>query len=401
MTPEPMTRYFVYGLLLVSCEVLSANDLTGVSSGAALYSQYCQSCHGTDKVGLEAFDGDLEALKLRLDGYTEYMPDFSGLFSDDEVAAIYAYLVAEDDLVTSASRVAPMAPPVSEGNITTLKVSESEIHLFIEGRPFNLSQEVLQSWVRRSAEIVTQYYGGFPVPEAHVAIRGRRGPRVTNGRAFGDAGAVVNVGVGLLATPETLANDWVLIHELIHLAFPNLPRRHHWIEEGLSVYIESIARANAGDLSADTVWTGFLDGMPKGLPQPGDKGLDYTPTWGRTYWGGALFCLLADVRIREQTAGQKTLRDALRGIVAAGYDITKTADIRTVLTVADQATGVDVLLELYDEMRAAPMPKEIDSLWANLGVARQAGKIIYDDNAPQADIRRALTHQQSGFVMQR
>ena len=109
MTPEPMARYFVYGLLLVSCDVLSANDLTGVSSGAALYSQYCQSCHGTDKVGLEAFDGDLEALKLRLDGYTEYMPDFSGLFSDDEVAAIYAYLVAEDDLVTSASRVARRA----------------------------------------------------------------------------------------------------------------------------------------------------------------------------------------------------------------------------------------------------------------------------------------------------
>ena len=73
-------------------------DTDEISSGAALYSRYCQSCHGADKVGLEAFDGDLEALKLRLDGYTGNMPDFSGLFSDDEVTAIYAYLVAEGDV---------------------------------------------------------------------------------------------------------------------------------------------------------------------------------------------------------------------------------------------------------------------------------------------------------------
>jgi hypothetical protein len=214
-----------------------------------------------------------------------------------------------------------------------------------------------------------------------------------NGRAFGNAGAVVNVDVGLLATPETLANDWILIHELIHLAFPSLPRQNHWIEEGISVYVESIARARSGSLSADAVWAGFLDGMPNGLPQAGDKGLDYTRTWGRTYWGGALFCLLADIRIREQTDGQKTLRNALRGVVEADYDITKSADIRAVLQIADQATGVNVLLELYDEMRAAPLPKEIDSLWANLGVTRQAGKIIYDDDAPLAAIRRALTQQ--------
>ncbi len=297
------------------------------------------------------------------------------------------------DVITSASRVTPMLPPVSGGTTDTLIVGDSEIHLFIEGRPFDLSHEALQNWVHRSARIVSEYYGDFPVPEAHVAIRGRRGPRVMNGRAFGNAGAVVNVDVGLLATPETLANDWILIHELIHLAFPSLPRQNHWIEEGISVYVESIARARSGSLSADAVWAGFLDGMPNGLPQAGDKGLDYTRTWGRTYWGGALFCLLADIRIREQTDGQKTLRNALRGVVEADYDITKSADIRAVLQIADQATGVNVLLELYDEMRAAPLPKEIDSLWANLGVTRQAGKIIYDDDAPLAAIRRALTQQ--------
>ena len=58
--------------------------------------------------------------------------------------------------------------------------------------------------------------------------------------------------------------------------------------------------------------------MPKGLPAAGDRGLDYTPTWGRTYWGGALFCLLADIDIRKRTSNRFGLQDALRAIVAAG-----------------------------------------------------------------------------------
>jgi len=284
-------------------------------------------------------------------------------------------------------------PPVSSGQTEKLQLGDTLVNLFIENRPFEAGNDGLRDWVLRSTEIVSQYYGSFPVDEVYIAIRGRRGNRVVHGQAFGGAGAVVNVDVGLATTRESLDDDWILIHELIHLAFPSVPRRHHWIEEGLSVYVESIARANAGALTADSVWLGFLRGMPNGLPKGGDKGLDYTPTWGRTYWGGALFCLLADIRIRQQTHNEKNLRDALRAIVAAGYDMTKSGDMREVLEVGDQATGVTVLTELYDEMRSAPYPNELDGLWIALGVAEQASTVVYDDTAALAGIRRALTEE--------
>jgi predicted metalloprotease with PDZ domain len=131
--------------------------------------------------------------------------------------------------------------------------------------------------------------------------------------------------------------------------------------------------------------------MPRGLPQSGDRGLDYTPTWGRTYWGGALFCLLADIRIREQTDGRKTLRDALRGIVDAGYDITRRSDLREVLTIADRATGVRVLTGLYDEMRDRPGIDDLDALWRSLGVSERSQSVVFDEQAPLGEIRRALT----------
>ena len=73
------------------------------------------------------------------------------------------------------------------------------------------------------------------------------------------------------------------MHELTHLAFPSVPARHRWIEEGLATYVEPIARAQAGLLDHATAWSELRRGLPKGLPAPGDGGLDHTPTWGRTF----------------------------------------------------------------------------------------------------------------------
>ena len=102
-----------------------------------------------------------------------------------------------------------------------------------------------------------------------------------------------------------LADDWMMTHELVHMAFPSLPDDQHWMEEGLATYIEPLARVMTGELKARQVWRDMVRDMPKGEPAEGDEGLDHTHTWGRTYWGGALFCLVADVEIRAKTGNQK------------------------------------------------------------------------------------------------
>jgi len=304
-------------------------------------------------------------------------------------------VTAAEDVVTGASPYA-MPPPDSEGTTTRLMLGDASIELFIEGRPFDLSTAQLREWVQSSAEIVADYYGAFPIPEVRVNLRGARGGGVVTGQAIPtNTMARVNVLVGLKATPQALARDWILIHELIHLAFPSIHRRHQWLTEGLSTYVESIARAQAGALTADQVWLGFLDGMPKGLARADDKGLDFTPTWGRTYWGGALFCLLADVQIRAETQNEKSLQDGLRAICQAGYHMMQVGRVTEVLTIADQATGTGVLMSQYEQMRDQPLPTEVDSLWRRLGVSRQGKQVQYNDDAPQAKIRRALTKRVS------
>jgi hypothetical protein len=67
------------------------------------------------------------------------------------------------------------------------------------------------------------------------------------------------------------------------MALPSLPDESHWLEEGIASYVEPIARDQANQLPVEQVWAGMVRGMPQGEPRPGDKGLERTHTWGRTY----------------------------------------------------------------------------------------------------------------------
>ena len=114
------------------------------------------------------------------------------------------------------------------------------------------------------------------------------------------------------------------------------------------------ARVRAGLLSPEEAWKSLVEGVPNGLPGPGDEGLDHTQTWGRTYWGGAVFCLVADIAIREQSNNRHSLKSAMRGVVRRGGNITVEWPIERIFEVADEATGLHVLRDTYRRMGAQP-----------------------------------------------
>ena len=109
------------------------------------------------------------------------------------------------------------------------------------------------------------------------------------------------------------------------------------------------------------------------------------------YWGGALYYLLADVRIRERTGNRFGLQDGLRAIVAQGGSVEVAWDVRRTMAIADKATGTNVLTELYDEMRDAPVAPDLAQLWKRLGVKLTQDGAEFDDDAPLAGVRKAIT----------
>ena len=246
-------------------------------------------------------------------------------------------------------------------------------------------------WVQNSAHAVAKYHGNFTIRHAVLRITPVNGHEVSNGYTNGWNGAIITISLGRRATPADLAEDWQLTHEMLHLGFPNLPDRHHWLEEGIATYVEPIARCRAGLLSPERIWGDMVEGMPQGEPEAGDRGLDRTHTWGRTYWGGALFCLRADVEIRRRTNNRFGLEHALRAIREAGGTIETSWNIDRVIATGDGATGVPVLRELYDEMKATPVKVDLPALWKQLGVVREGKIVTFDDHAPLSAVRRAIT----------
>src|SRR6266478_7579078 len=274
---------------------------------------------------------------------------------------------------------------------STLVIGGSKIDVTIEGGKLQLSQAEILHWVQSAAEAVATYYGRYPVPRAQIHIIPVDGNGVRHGQTFGYNGGLIKIRVGRETPASELADDWMLTHEMVHLSFPSMADEHHWIEEGIAVYVEPIARIQAKQMSAEQMWADLVRDMPKGEPQEGDRGLDHTRSWGRTYWGGALFCFVADVEVRKQTRNQKGLQDALRGILEAGGDITHDWELARTLKIGDQATGTSVLSDLYAKWKDNPVQVDLASMWKELGIVAEGRSVRSVEDAPLAAVRRAIT----------
>ena len=271
-----------------------------------------------------------------------------------------------------------------------LDLGGASLEVYISSDNFVAGNSALLDWVRRSARAVMAYFGRFPLERARLYITVIERGRVSRGVTYGEDGAHITISVGRNTTIEDLYTDWELTHEMVHLGFPSVNRSHHWIEEGIATYVEPIARAAIGVLTAEEVWGEMRRDMPQGLPQVGDQGLDRTHTWGRTYWGGALFCLSADVEIRRRTGNAKGLQDALQAINHAGGTIESEWPLERALRIGDEATQGRTLTELYRKMASQPFAVDLDKLWEQLGVGENGGGTILDDRAPLAGTRKAI-----------
>lgn len=266
-----------------------------------------------------------------------------------------------------------------------VRVGGAVIDLSIEPDPgAAASPAEVERWVRRAGEAVTAFYGRFPVARVRLVVERIPGRRI-HGTAFGRD--LVRIRLGREAARAALDRDWVMTHEMLHLGFPDLDRRHTWMQEGLSTYFEPIARARVGQLAPEAAWRELFDGLPKGLPGPGERGLDQTPSWGATYWGGALFWLLVDLEIRERTENRRSADDVLRAILDAGGHGGARWTMARVIAVGDRATGTTAMAEVYRRLAGERWQVDLDRLAARLGVRRGA----LDEGAPLAAIRRSVT----------
>jgi len=273
----------------------------------------------------------------------------------------------------------------------TIESGNARVLLSIAPHDLPLTDADVTAWVKAAVDGIAAYLGrGFPPPRTLVVVQRGTPGNPTRGVTMGDGGPAVLVRAGDGVTAATTRDDWVMTHELLHVVMPSLDNEHVWLSEGIPSYVEPIVRVRAGTLAPEKLWRDLVEGLPQGLPEAGDEGLEKTHTWGRTYWGGSLYCLAADVRIREETRNARSLDDVLRAVVASGADIEAHWDVTRFLDVGDAATGTDALHDVYREMAMAPGTVDLPALWRRLGVKVEADRVTFDDAAPLAAVRRGI-----------
>jgi len=302
-------------------------------------------------------------------------------------------------ILLSAVCLETASVPAAHARESQLFVGDSKFFLNVKDGALNVTPEDLNSYVRDAARAVVAYYGSFPVAKTKVIVE----PTGDDGVGFAtstheDAGGygLIEIDIGQFANRRDLESSWTLTHEMMHLAFPIMGRRHRWLAEGIATYAEPIGRMRIGKLSREEMWGDLADNLHKGLPSAYDAGgLNQVQGYRRLYWGGALYCLLADVEIRKRTKNRCGLEHALRAIANEGGTAASDWNAAKSLRVGDEAVGVTVLQELYDQMSETPKSVDTKKLLSSLGVERVGRKTVLNEQAPLAAIRRSIegTHR--------
>ncbi|MEM9192100.1 MAG: hypothetical protein AAGF12_23205 [Myxococcota bacterium] len=263
-----------------------------------------------------------------------------------------------------------------------------ELDISIAGRRGSLDDEAVAAWVVDMARMTDEYVGRFPVRTLRVDVELRPGDDVIFGQHF--SGRRVRVLVGRDASEATLREDHILLHELLHTAFPMLDERHQWMREGLSTYLEMVVRARGGRRTEQQVWRRWTRAMPVGLPEADDNGLDASSSWARTYWGGALFWFMVDLRLRKASRGRHSIRTLLQGVVAHGGVATSRWTMDELLSKAESITSTEVLGDAYGRYALRSSPDDLERIFRYLGVYRIDDAVQFSEDAPGVSLRRAL-----------
>jgi hypothetical protein len=276
--------------------------------------------------------------------------------------------------------------------LRSVRVGETHVHLVRLDGALDLSFDELARWVEQSARAVGEFYGRAPDTDITVMLAplpGRRG--IPFGKLLPESGAGIVVLLGEHTQASDLARDWVLVHELFHVGCPSFQGEGKWFDEGLATYFEPLIRARAGLLSETEVFAEFFEAMPRGLPAFGERGLENAESYADVYWGGALFCFLADLEIRKRSGGKLGLEDGVRAVLAQGGFASEVWPLARALDAADAVFETPVLAPLAARHARAGTPVDLPAVFGDLGVTRGAdGAVELDDSAPLAAVRRAL-----------
>ncbi len=282
------------------------------------------------------------------------------------------------------------------------QVGGATLHIEIRQPVDQQKAAELIEWVRASANSVELAYGRFPNPAAKIVVipssnnSWGSNSAVIFGRVTRSKGETVELFVNPERPIAEFYESWVATHEFSHLMLPLLPERHRSISEGYASYYQNVLMSRSGHYSAETAWSELSAGFERGRASRPELSLNEAGSAGtrsarmKIYWSGAAIALLADVELRERSGGAESLDTVLGELQSCCLPSRRQWSGPRLFERLDSFVDEPVFMPLYKKYANEQGFPDLRPVLADLGVLQDGNDVTLSEDAPLADIRRAI-----------
>ncbi|MDY7229741.1 hypothetical protein [Hyalangium rubrum] len=262
------------------------------------------------------------------------------------------------------------------GRRCEVRLRDAVLQVAILGHMTHLKDKELCEWLRRTAEEVRTVRRAFPHPRITVLVYPVPNRKTADvfGMVMWSSPPSIALLVGQDAEPSDLVQDWVALHEMLHLTHPAILPRAPWISEGLATYFTEVAKSRSGRQSPEQSWQELITGFERGRRQAGGRTMEEMLEENAPpgiYWVGAYFALLLDVELRRHTGNQRQLDDVLELLATQG----PTSTVSAYGAAVDAVAGRPLFNSLLSEKLRLPAFSGLERLLEELGVTTTPGGV--------------------------
>jgi hypothetical protein len=274
---------------------------------------------------------------------------------------------------------------------TAIEAAGARIRLAVTDAAPRADDAAIAEWIGEAARAVGTLYGRFPLPSPQVVVVpiGRRAEPVPWAQVQRGGGAAAHFFVDQHRPLDEFREDWTATHELSHMLLPHVSRDDAWLSEGVASYYQNVLRARAGMIRPEEAWEKLYAGFGRGRAEADEATLAEASArmhergvFMRVYWSGAAIALIADVALRRESGGERSMDAALEGLADCCLPSYRTWTARELLTRLDALEGF--LSEpghwwCDDTQTGTLLDRFCGTLHANFGKDARAWQLLEDE----------------------
>jgi hypothetical protein len=286
------------------------------------------------------------------------------------------------------------------GSVTVAVALDDRLTADEDGEPW-------RTWVESGLAAATAVTGSFPRDRVIVDIdpASAADDPVAFGRVRRSRPPRLQFWVARDPAPASLARDWRVYHEFVHLLIPFPGNRDIWFTEGLASYYQHLVQARIGVIPQARAWRELLDGFRRGREDPAGRGRTLRAlspdmwrerAYRRVYWTGAAFFLRVDVRLRTESGGRHSLDSALAAFHRCCLDEDRDWRARDLVEALGRVSIAEIWRqEYFRTIDREAAPRTGDAL-ERLGIAADSAAIRFDPRRSARALRAAIAGPRNG-----